>query len=142
MRTVADSLTEQGVQQDMWTGLEYIEAVLRYVITAAPIDNISYEDLWSIVDESLPHIGGEIMRTIADSLIEQGVQQGIQQGILEAAKEAVLDSLEVRFEVVPQSIAETLSKITDPSILRILHRKAMKVATLEEFGHLLDLMIQ
>ncbi len=90
------------------------------------------------------------MPTIADSLIEQGVQQGmqqgmqqgIQQGILKTAKEAVLDSLEVRFAVVPQSIAETLGRITDPSILKILHRKAVKVESLEDFRHLLDLMMK
>ena len=35
----------------------------------------------------------------------------MQQGILEAAKEAVIDNLGVRFEVVPQSIAETNKRI-------------------------------
>jgi hypothetical protein len=37
----------------------------------APTGNISYEDLKAAVDEALPQRGGEIMLTIADTLIEQ-----------------------------------------------------------------------
>ena len=59
------------------TGLEYIEAILKYIVNAAPEGNISYENLKVAVDEALPHKGGEIMPTIADSLIEQGMQQGM-----------------------------------------------------------------
>ncbi len=57
------------------TGLEYLETVLKYILNAAPTDNISYEDLKVAVDEALPYGGGEIMPTIADTLIERGVQQ-------------------------------------------------------------------
>ena len=128
------------------TGLEYMEAILRYIVSAAPKDNINYEDLKAAVDESLPHIGGEIMPTIADSLIEQGMQQGIQQGIQQGmvnkAREAVVDNLEVRFEVVPQSILKRLNDISDPSILKILHRKAVKVKSLDEFGQVIDLIMK
>lgn len=136
------------------TGLDYIEVILRYIISAAPKDNINYEDIKAAVDESLPHIGGEIMPTIADSLIEQGVQQGVQQGmqkgmqqgmqqgILQNAREAVIDILEVRFEVVPQSILKRLNEISDPSILKILHRKVVKVKSLDEFGRIIDLTMK
>jgi hypothetical protein len=53
------------------TGMEYLETVLRYILNAAPAGNISYEDLKAAVDEALPQRGGEIMLTIADTLIEQ-----------------------------------------------------------------------
>ena len=94
------------------------------------------------------------MPTIADSLIEQGVQQGVQQGmqkgmqqgmqqgILQNAREAVIDILEVRFEVVPQSILKRLNEISDPSILKILHRKVVKVKSLDEFGRIIDLTMK
>ena len=58
-------------------GLEYIEAVLRYIVNGAPADNINYEDLNAAVNKGIPHKGGEIMPTIADTLREQGMQQGM-----------------------------------------------------------------
>lgn len=39
-------------------GLEYIEAILRYIVSAAPIGNINYDDLRVAVDEALPYKGG------------------------------------------------------------------------------------
>jgi len=90
------------------TGMEYIETILKYIINAAPTENIDREDLKAAVDEALSHRGGEIMPTIADSLrqegIQQGIQQGMQQGMQQSAREAVIDNLEVRFEVVPESM--------------------------------------
>jgi len=80
------------------------------------------------------------LRPLAEKWIKQGLQQGLQQGILQKSREAVIDILEVRFKVVPQSIVKTLNEISDPSILKILHRKAVEVKSLEEVGHLIDLM--
>ena len=59
------------------TGIEYIETILKYIINAAPAENINREDLRAAVDKILPHIGGKIMPTIADLLREEGIQQGI-----------------------------------------------------------------
>jgi predicted transposase/invertase (TIGR01784 family) len=123
------------------TGMEYLETVLRYILNAAPTGNISYEDLKAAVDEALPQRGGEIMLTIADTLIEQGMQQGMQQGILQKAQEDVIDILEARFEGVPQSLVKTIHDIHDPSLLKILHHKAIKVQSIEEFEHLLEAMM-
>jgi len=132
------------------TGIEYIETILKYIINAVPTENIDREGLKAAVDEALPHKGGEIMPTIADSLreegirqgIQQGMQQGMQQGVLQSAREAVIDILEARFEVVPQSIVNRLNEIYDPSILKIFRRKAVKVKSLEEFEQIIDLMMK
>ena len=82
------------------------------------------------------------MPTIADSLRQEGIQEGMQRGILQSAREAVIDNLEVRFEVVPESIVNRLNEIYDPSILKIFHRKAVKVKSLEEFVQIIDLMMK
>ena len=71
-----------------------------------------------------------------------GIKKGIQQGILQSTREAVIDILELRFEVVPESIVNRLNEINDPSILKILHRKAVKANSLEEFEQIIDLMIK
>jgi len=54
----------------------------------------------------------------------------------------VIDILELRFEVVPESIMKKLNKIHDPSILKIFHRKAVKANSLEEFEQIMDLMMK
>jgi hypothetical protein len=59
---------------------------------------------------------------------------GIKKGI----RESVIDNLEVRFEVVPQSIAEAIEEIEDVSILKMLHRKAVTVGSIDEFMRLLE----
>lgn len=115
---------------------------MKYIINAAPKENINREDLKAAVDEALSHRGGEIMPTIADSLRQEGIQEGMQRGILQSAREAVIDNLEVRFEVVPESIVNRLNEIYDPSILKIFRRKAVKVKSLEEFVQIIDLMMK
>ena len=114
---------------------------MKYIINAAPKENIDSEDLKAAVDEALSHRGGEIMPTIADSLREEGIRQGMQQGIVQSAREAVIDILELRFDVVPEAIVNRLNEIYDPSILKIFRRKAVKVSSLE-FVQIIDLMMK
>lgn len=114
-------------------GLEYIEVILRYIVNAGPEENISYEAIRSAVEEALSYKGGEELRTVADSLIEQGMQQGM----LQYAREALLESLEVRFEVVPQSIVRRIDEIEELSLLKILHKKSVVVESLEQFKEFL-----
>ena len=89
---------------------------------------------------------GKIMPTVADVLREEGrqegIQQGIQQGIFQTAKKSLIDTLEVRFETIPQSILKILDEISDPSILGLLHRKALKAKSLEDFRQIVDLMME
>ena len=70
--------------------------------------------------------------------VQQGIQQGVQQGMLEEAREAVIDNLEMRFDVVPQSIIKIINGIDDISILKSLRRKAVKAISLDEFMKILD----
>ena len=129
------------------TGIEFIETILKYLLSAASADTINdYEEIKAAVDQALPQTGGEIMPTVADVLREegrkQGIQQGIQQGILQNAKKSLIDTLEVRFETVPQSIIKILDETSDPSILGLLHRKALKAKSLENFRQIVDLMME
>ncbi len=119
-------------------GIELIETIIRYLLSAAPRDHIMYEDIKDAVEKSLSNIGGEIMPTIADSLIEKGMQQGS----IQTARESVIDSLEVRFEVVPESLVKKINGISDPSILRILHRQAIKVKSLDEFTEVIKSILK
>jgi flagellar biosynthesis/type III secretory pathway protein FliH len=88
--------------------------------------------------------------TIADSLIEegrkkgleQGMQQGIQQGTIQTAREDLIHSLKVRFDIVPESMINTINEINDPATLRVLLRKAIKAASLDEFTQIAQLILE
>jgi hypothetical protein len=56
-------------------------------------------------------------------------RSGIEKGILQTAREAVLDNLEIRFEQISPSLIEKVNRIDDPSILRMLRRRAEKSKT-------------
>jgi hypothetical protein len=129
------------------TGIEFIETILKYLLSAASADTINdYEEIKAAVEQALSQTGGEIMPTVADVLREegrqQGLQQGLQQGILQNARKSLIDALDVRFETTPQSILKILDEISDPSILGLLHRKALKAKSLEDFRQIIDLMME
>ena len=117
------------------SGLEYLETLLRYVASGS--DQIREEEIERGVKEILREKGGHIMPTLAEQWIEQGIQQGIQQGvqqgILETSRTAVIEVLEERFETVSQTLRNRLKAITDPDILKSLHKKALNAGSLEEF---------
>jgi len=63
--------------------------------------------------------------------------RGESRGELRKARESVLEVLEVRFEVVLETIVEAVNQIEDTALLKSLHRQAITIATLEEFQALL-----
>jgi hypothetical protein len=65
--------------------------------------------------------------------IAQGIEQGIEQGRLQTLRELILDTLEARFGMKPENIAQLLQNITDVDRLKTLHQRAVTVATLETF---------
>ncbi|MBC7326103.1 MAG: hypothetical protein H5T99_12455, partial [Moorella sp. (in: Bacteria)] len=70
--------------------------------------------------------------------IEKGIEQGIEQGQVKAIREDIIDVLSERFGVVKKGIGAKLAAIDDLAVLRSLHRKSIKVESLEEFARLLE----
>jgi hypothetical protein len=61
-----------------------------------------------------------------------------QEGILQKAKEDVLEVLEVRFGEVPTEISQKINSIEDPEVLKTLHREAIAIESMEQFGGYLE----
>ncbi len=60
-------------------------------------------------------------------------QEGIEIGILEKGRESLLEVLRIRFEDVPRELVETINQMKDDSILTMLLRQAITIASVEEF---------
>ena len=68
---------------------------------------------------------------------EEGLREGLEEGLREGLQEGILEILEIRFNIVPESIAKSLRSIKNTDILRILRRNSLKVSSLEEMKILL-----
>ncbi|NET58128.1 MAG: hypothetical protein F6K47_18825 [Symploca sp. SIO2E6] len=64
--------------------------------------------------------------------------RGMQRGIVQTARESVLEVLEVRFEVVPPEVIDTINQIEDVSVLKQLHRQAIAINSMVDFQQLLS----
>ena len=69
--------------------------------------------------------------------IKEGREKGLKEGKTEEAQEGILDILEIRFNVVPESVIKSIRAIDDSDILRTLRRQSLKVSNLIEFKELL-----
>ena len=61
-----------------------------------------------------------------------------EEGIVENARESIITVLETRFGEVPSSIVEVINKIEEPSVLKMLHKRAIAIPSTAEFQQLLD----
>ena len=74
---------------------------------------------------------------IKEEGLKEGREKGLQEGRKEGLQEGILEILEIRFNVVPESITKSIRSIKNTDILRILRRNSLKVSSLEEMKILL-----
>lgn len=114
------------------TGLEAVEALLRYFSTAA--EGIGERELHEAVGQAFAQEGEQIMATLAEKWTEAGIQQGIEQGSVATAQETLLELLDARFGTVPASFSERIRATHDMALLRTLNKAAATAKSLEEFS--------
>ena len=112
--------------------------------------------LSGLVSDRLPF---EILSRRRDMMIEsagyalikqEGFQEGIQQGILQgekkgqitASREALIDLLTDRFDIVPQHVLETISRLENLFTLKVLRKHVLKASSIETFEADMNRMIQ
>jgi hypothetical protein len=71
---------------------------------------------------------------ISSSMLETAKFEGKLEGRLEGLREAILDSLAIRFAVVPGGITEGIRKIDSESRLRALHQASLRAESLDAFS--------
>ena len=71
--------------------------------------------------------------------IEEGIEQGIARGERKSTLEAILEVLEIRFGLSEtHPISDRIAAVDDVQQLKQLHRAAIQVSDLDEFGRVLD----
>lgn len=95
------------------------------------------EELQISFEEQLERYQEGSKMPILSQIETRAMQRGTQQEALRSARESLLEVLEVRFQEVPEAIAETVNSIDDVAFLKQLHRQAIVIGSLEEFEQLL-----
>ncbi|MGA1794656.1 MAG: Rpn family recombination-promoting nuclease/putative transposase [bacterium] len=113
------------------TGMEYLEAFLRYIISTT--DKINEQDIKEILTKTVPQGGDTIMPTIAEKWVQQGIQQGMRQGLLEA----IQLGLELKFGTDGLSLYADISKIDDIARLRSIKEAIVIAKEIEEIRGLI-----
>ncbi|MCD6237731.1 MAG: hypothetical protein J7K51_00120, partial [Thermotogae bacterium] len=71
--------------------------------------------------------------TIFEAKLKRNLKREREEGRLESTQESVIDAVEAKFDEVPEDIANTIKEIEDMDVLKDLHKKAIKLETLDEF---------
>ena len=63
----------------------------------------------------------------------EGIAEGRTQAMIEKGRESTLEILETRFDSVSASLVETINQINNEEVLKVLFKRAITIASLEEF---------
>ena len=115
------------------SGLEYIETILRYVVSSA--EYIDEDQLRDIIEKNLK--GGEFsMSTLAEKWFNQGIEKGRQEGRQEGIRKGLIDgiklSLKLKFGDQAKAIYSYIESIEDINILKIIMNSIEKAKDIED----------
>jgi len=65
---------------------------------------------------------------------QDAMERGLERGILQKSREAVIDILSMRFDLVPDQMADRINELSDTLVLRDLLRRAVTIASLSDFS--------
>ena len=138
---------DPSARSDLLSGLSILSGLVYASGTVSDI--ISREGIMDIMQES--SVGRLLIREWKKEALEegrregreqgleQGIEQGREQGIEQGLRESIRDVLEIRFSMgAAHPLADRLAAIGDRHRLKLLHRAAVQVESLEEFRRLAE----
>ncbi len=125
--TVAKSLYQRGYSRqdilELFRLINWMMTLPEELEQSFTLEMTNYEE-----DTKMPYI---------TPLERFAIAKGRQEGILEKGRESVIEILETRFDSVPESLVETINQINNEGVLKVLHKRAITIASLGEFQELM-----
>ena len=121
---LSDPVWEESLLQQIPGSV--FEMLLRYLLDA-DVDSAGFHRRLNAISQTE-------LKNSAMTLAQQIRQEGKLEGRLEGLREAILDSLAIRFAVVPGEITEGIRKIDSESRLRALHQASLRAESLDAFS--------
>ena len=109
-------------------------ALSELVYTSETISDIIFkEGIMDIIRES------SLIQSFKREGREEGFEQGIEQGQRKSTLEDILEVLEIRFDLpASHPLSDRIAAIEDLQRLKQLHRAAIQMSNLDDFGRMLD----
>ncbi len=130
--TVAKSLYQRGYSRqdilELFRLINWMMTLPEELEQSFTVEITNYEE-----EKKMPYI-----TPLERFAIERGRQQGIAEGMIEKGRESTLEILETRFDSVPTSLVETINQIDNEGVLKILHKRAITIASLAEFEEFMN----
>jgi len=71
-------------------------------------------------------------------IVKEWLRERGEKGKIETLREDIMEVLQERFGIMKKGINKQLQEIDDPSLLKFLLKKSIKVQSLEEFEKVLE----
>ncbi|MBE1557093.1 Rpn family recombination-promoting nuclease/putative transposase [Sporosarcina limicola] len=133
--------------EDRQTGTEYLETIIRYVLSAGnSLTKRNVKQMITQIEMNYPE-GSEMTMTMAEMWMEEGMEKGMEKGLEKGMKkglekglekggaaalsETAIQLLTEKFGKVPQDMKDGISK-TDTAILKLLLVNSFRFQELDE----------
>jgi predicted transposase YdaD len=100
------------------TGLEWIEVVIRYIVSAREEEDLSAKNIVEIAEQAVSKETGEYVMTLLEKLRKEGEERGKQEGKQEGFKEAIEMGITFKFPGDIEAVMAEVNKIDDPETLK------------------------
>ena len=120
------------------TGLQYFESLIKYVFSN--VEDITTDDIQSIVSKTLPEDKGDIIMTLAEQLENKGLQKGLQQGLEQGLLEGIEFAVSIKFGEADdcKTVIAKIKSIKDINLLKALKGKIKSAKTVPELIRSID----
>lgn len=102
--------------EDKQTGMEYLETVFRYLLSArADLTKDDFIELVKKIETIYPE-GSDRIMTLAEKLREEGKEEGIQVGEVKALARTAIKFLVRKFGFVPKDLKQGIANLDIPTL--------------------------
>ena len=114
------------------TGLQFFESLIKYVFSN--VEDITTDDIQSIISKTLPEDKGDIIMTLAEQLENKGLQKGLQQGLEQGLLEGIEFAVSIKFGEADdcKTVIAKIKSIKDINRLKALKGKIKSAKTIPE----------
>ncbi len=102
--------------EDKQTGIEYLETLVRYLLSArADLTKEDFNELVKKIETIYPE-GSERIMTLAELFREEGMERGIEVGETKALARTAIKFLVKKFGFVPEDLKQGITKLDVPTL--------------------------
>lgn len=121
--------------KDRQTGIEYLETMIRYVLSAGKsLEPHHVKQMITQIEMNYPE-GSELTMTMTERWIEEGMEKGMERGMEKggavALAETAIQLLTEKFGEIPQDMKDDISK-TDAATLKLILFNIFKYESIED----------